>query len=81
MDFLAEPIPLNEDQFYGYLNQLHLSEAPLDNPSVDGKPLNLFMLFSLVHKNGGAAKVSAFSGRADGSLARTLKCGASWGVT
>ena len=62
MDFRTEPIPLREDQFWVYLGQLHLKrEEPLSPPQIDGKAVNLYLMFTLVHRNGGGAKVCASS--------------------
>ena len=45
---------MKEDQFWGFLT----SKEDFSPPIIDGKPVNLFMLFNMVHRNGGAAKVS-----------------------
>lgn len=57
-DFTNEPFPMTEDQFWIYLGGQHLKrQEPMAAPVIDGKQVNLYALFNLVHKNGGSAKV------------------------
>ena len=62
MDFSKNEFPMPEVQFWRSLGQQHMSDGqPLPPPLVEGKQVNLFTLFGLVHKSGGSAKVSAVS--------------------
>ena len=57
MDFRTEQLPLKEDQFWSYLGQIHLKRSePLQPPQLEGRPVNLYLMFNLVHRNGGAAR-------------------------
>ncbi|ORX34790.1 hypothetical protein BD324DRAFT_635028 [Kockovaella imperatae] len=53
MDFRNELITMDESQFWGFLS----SRDGFVPPSIDGRTVNLFLLFKLVHRNGGAAKI------------------------
>lgn len=58
MDFKAEIIPFNEDAFYRILAQMRGRDDRPNLPMIEGKSVNLWLLFSIVHKNGGGVKVS-----------------------
>ena len=53
MDFRNELMTMDEAQFWGFL----ASKEGFVPPSIDGRSVNLFLLFKLVHRNGGAAKI------------------------
>lgn len=56
-DFSKEVFGMNEGSFMTYLKQV-LKQPSLVPPVVQGKPVDLYALFNLVHRNGGSAKVS-----------------------
>jgi hypothetical protein len=60
MDFRDEPLPMNEEQMWETLKKL-LKSQNLPPPVIEGKPVSVYALFNLVHRNGGSAKVSEFS--------------------
>jgi hypothetical protein len=55
-DFSKEPFPVSEDKFLGNLAQM-LGAPNLQPPMVQGKVVDLYALFNLVHRNGGSVKV------------------------
>ena len=58
MDFSKENIPIKEEPFMIYLGNMHMkTNEPLPAPMIDGKPVNLFNLFGLIHRNGGSTRV------------------------
>lgn len=56
MDFRDEAIPMTEEAFWETVKKL-LKNPGLAPPVIEGKVISVFTLFSLVHKNGGSAKV------------------------
>ena len=62
MDFRNEIIPMKESNFWNLLGNQHLKRAEaMAPPLVEGRAVNLYQLFILVHRNGGGAKVSPFT--------------------
>ena len=60
MDFKLEPIPLKEEQFWLSLEQMQSKrQETFVPPMIEGQRVNMFHLFSLVHRNGGSSKVSS----------------------
>lgn len=59
-DFSKDPFPVPEEKFLGYLAQM-LGAPSIQPPLVQGKVVDLYALFNLVHRNGGSVKVSHFS--------------------
>ena len=58
MDFKKEPFPMTEEQFWNYLGNTHLRRPePMPAPVIEGKAVNLYELFNIMHKNGGSEKV------------------------
>lgn len=55
-DFSKEPFPVSEDKFLLHLAQM-LGTPSLQPPMVQGKVVDLYALFNLVHRNGGSVKV------------------------
>jgi hypothetical protein len=64
MDFRSEPIPIEESRFWQQVLDIYYKSRPgsdnntLSPPRIEGKPVNLFVLFTLVHRNGGSAKIA-----------------------
>jgi hypothetical protein len=59
LDLSKEPFTLTEQQFLSYLNNLFAKKGEVFvNPTIENKKVDLYKLFSLVHKNGGYAKVN-----------------------
>ena len=56
-DFSKEPFPVSEEKFLVYLAQM-LGAPSIQPPLVQGKVVDLYALFNLVHRNGGSVKVS-----------------------
>ena len=86
MDFSKDPFPMSEEQFWKYLGSQHLKRPePMPAPVIEGKPVNLYGLFNLVHKNGGSAKVcspdESSADRSDGQfrgVVRLRRLARSW---
>lgn len=66
VDFSKEPFPMTENGFWKYLGKQHNLPEAMPPPSIEGRQVNLYSLFNLVHKNGGSAKVGR--ARDEGSL-------------
>lgn len=62
MDFRDEAISMSEEAFWETVKKL-LKNPGLAPPVIDGKVISVFTLFSLVHKNGGSAKVGLLQRR------------------
>lgn len=56
-DFSQDHFPVPEDKFMAYLASM-LNAPNLTPPLVQNKMVDLYVLFKLVHKNGGSVKVS-----------------------
>ncbi|OCF31190.1 hypothetical protein I316_07158 [Kwoniella heveanensis BCC8398] len=54
--FSLESVNVPEDAFWQSLRQLH-QNPNVQNPIIDGKPVNLHKLFQIVLKNNGSAKI------------------------
>ena len=57
LDFSRAIFPADEKAFYEHLNRAN--KGGLVPPVIEGKVVNLYSLFNLVHKNGGSARVSS----------------------
>jgi hypothetical protein len=64
MDFSGEPLPFSEAQIWDSLKKMH-KRQDLPIPIVEGRPIDVYALFGLVHRNGGSAKVSWFTDGVD----------------
>jgi hypothetical protein len=48
---------MTEEQMWDTLKKIHRNPN-LPVPAIENKPVNVYTLFTLVHRNGGSAKVS-----------------------
>lgn len=56
-DFREEPLPFSEAQVWDTLKKLH-KRADLPVPTLEGRNLDIYALFVVVHRNGGSHRVN-----------------------